>query len=128
MAGALAACAGDETVTAYGAEGRSFALVELDGAPFPASASISFPAAGRVAGQAPCNSYFAPITVPYPWFEVGLIGASKRACPDLAAESRFFVALRAMTLSEISGDVLILSDPESGRRMVFQTEGSAATR
>jgi heat shock protein HslJ len=40
------------------------------------------------------------------------------ACPDLAAETTFFATLENMTLSEASGDTLILSNPD-GRQMVF---------
>lgn len=43
---------------------------------------------------------------------------TKRACSDLDLESRFLAALREMTLSEVSGDILVLSTP-AGREMVF---------
>ncbi|MFT6025395.1 MAG: heat shock protein HslJ [Ascidiaceihabitans sp.] len=114
----ISACRGDETVRAYGAADRIWVLDELDGKPFTARATLEFAEDGRISGQAPCNRYFAELTVPYPWFETGAIGATKMACPDLKAEAQFFKALDAMTLSEVLGNVLILSTPE-GREMVF---------
>ena len=57
--------------------------------------------------------------MPYPWIKIENIAATKRACPDLAAESAYFTSLQAMTLSEVLGDVLILSNDE-GDEMVFR--------
>jgi heat shock protein HslJ len=46
--------------------------------------------------------------------------ASTRAiCPDLAAEQRFLAALSGMTLAEVSGPVLILSN-DTGDRLEFR--------
>ncbi len=118
----LAGCYGDETTRAYGAADKVWRLSELNGAPFTANATITFPQEGRLAGDAPCNSYSATLEVPYPWFETGPITATKRACPDLAAESAFFETLTRATLSEVLGDVLILSDP-NGPLMVFNADG-----
>ncbi|SPF78600.1 hypothetical protein ALP8811_02529 [Aliiroseovarius pelagivivens] len=108
----------DETISGYANTNTSWKLVELDGASFPAKATISFPEKGRIAGQAPCNSYSGTQSAPYPWFETGPIAATKRACPDLTAEAEFFEALGQMRLAEVSGDTLILSN-EDGREMVF---------
>lgn len=118
---ALAGCLADETISGYAPEGAVFSLQSIDKTPFEASATISFPAQGRITGQAPCNSYFAMQTVPYPWFNVEAIGASKRACPDLMAEQTYFAALSDMTLSEVSGKTLILSN-DMGRKMVFTAQ------
>lgn len=114
-------CAQDETLTGYGAAGQVFVLQEIDGTPFPARATITFPAEGTLAGQAPCNSYRGLQTQPYPWFKAEAVASTRRACPDLPAETTFFRALSEMTLSEVSGNVLILSTAE-GRSMVFTAE------
>ena len=114
----LAGCLGDESVSGYADPTASYALQDLNGAPFTASATIAFPHKGVVTGQGPCNSYSATQTVPYPWIRIENIAATKRACPDLAAEGAFFAALQSMTLSEVLGDVLILSNDEGGE-MVF---------
>ena len=116
----LTACA-DETISGYADPDATYRLVELGGEPFPARATIRFPEEGRLEGDAPCNRWFAKQNVPYPWFEAGSIGATKRGCADLALETAFFEALGAMTLVEVQGPVLILSD-DDGRSMVFQVE------
>jgi len=98
-------------------------LQESEGQALPARATHLFPEEGRSAGEAPCNRYFGTLTDPYPWFKPTGIGATKRACPDLAAEDAFFNALNAMTLAEVAGQTLILSTPE-GREMVFTAQES----
>ena len=42
------------------------------------------------------------------------------ACDSLSAETVFFTALGDMTLAEVVGDTLILSN-DKGREMVFQS-------
>ena len=116
---ALAACNSDETLTAYADGVTVFALETLNGAPFTARATIDISEPGRVTGQAPCNRYFAAQTAPYPWFKLGPVGATKMACPDLNQEGAFLRALSQMTLSEIAGSTLILSN-DAGQEMVFQ--------
>lgn len=113
----LSACK-DETISGHADAGVVWSLVELDGTAFQASATLSFPEKGRIAGQAPCNSYSGTQTAPYPWFETGPILSTKRACPDLNAETAFFAALSKMNIAEVSGSTLILSN-ETGRQMVF---------
>ena len=114
----LAACK-DETLSGYAPEDTTWVLESLSGTPFTAHASLQFPAEGNISGKAPCNSYSARQTVPYPWFSVDAIAATKMACPQLAEETQFFDALQAMTLSEVSGDTLILSN-DAGQQMVFR--------
>ena len=58
------------------------------------------------------------MTVPYPWFDTGPIGSTRRVCPDLEVETIFLQALEAVTLSEVLGDVMILPNTE-GLEMVF---------
>ena len=115
---ALCACNADETLTAYAADGVTWSLAEMNGQPFDAKATIQLGENGSVSGQAPCNSFGAALTVPYPWFELGPIRATKRACVDLAAENAFFNALSLMTLAEANGPNLILSNTEGGQ-MIF---------
>lgn len=111
----------DETITGYGGADAVWRLTELDGAPFTASATLEFGEDGAVFGQAPCNRFTALQSVPYPWIEIGPIAATKMACPDLAAEGDFFGALEAMTLVEVSGPVMILSNDDR-REMVFRAD------
>ncbi|SFT88311.1 META domain-containing protein [Sedimentitalea nanhaiensis] len=118
----LASCASRETVAAYGAAGRIWRLTELDGAAFGAVATLTFPSPGKIAAKTPCASYAAPMSAPYPWFEMGAVSASRTACPDPATDAEFLRALHSMTQSEVTGDVLILSN-ETGREMVFKSVG-----
>ncbi len=111
----------DETVSGYAAPGAVYVLAELDGAPFPARATLTLPEAGHVAGEGPCNSYAARQTLPLPWFGLKAMSVTERGCPELAAEGMFFDALQSMTLAEVSGQVMILSN-DAGREMVFRAE------
>lgn len=103
----------DETLRTYAGSQTNWVLVEMKGAPFEAKATMHFPEAGVISGQAPCNSYRAELLVPYPWFDTGPIAATRRACPDMNAEAEFFQALRAASLSEVREGVLVLSDEDS---------------
>ena len=111
-------CGGDETLTGYGAADVEWQLQEIAGERFAARATLSFPEEGKLSGDAPCNSYTGRQTAPYPWFQATDIAVTRRACPDLPAETRFLQELGAMTLAEVVGDTLILSD-DDGREMVF---------
>lgn len=117
----LAACQPDETVTKYLQGSETFVMQSIDGTSFEAAARIDLGEAGRVSGQAPCNSYFAEQSAPYPWFELGPIAATKRACPDLDAEQTFFDALATASLVEVSDPILILTNDQD-LEMVFQAE------
>lgn len=116
---AVAACGPDETISGYADTQAIYHLVSLDGAPFSARATIRFPEKGIASGQGPCNAYSATQNTYYPWFELGPIQSTRRACPELEAEGQFFSALQTMTLSEVSGDVLLLTG-EGGREMTFE--------
>lgn len=117
-----AGCFADETLRGYGAADKTWVLTEArDFTPHP-KITLTFPEKGRIAGQAPCNSYFATMDVPYPWFETGPIAATKRACPDLRIETVFFNALSNASLSEVLDNTLILSD-DDGMLMVFRSDG-----
>ncbi len=116
---ALFQCDRDETVAAYGAADQTWKLQEIDGQAFAASALIRFPEAGRIEGNAPCNSYQGQLDAPYPWFEITDLTATRAACAGLEAEGLYFAALLAMTQSEISGDVMILRN-DAGNEMVFK--------
>ncbi|MEP3345850.1 MAG: META domain-containing protein [Litoreibacter sp.] len=109
----------DETISGYAEEDVVWQLKTVNDLPFPANATITFPEAGKIAGQAPCNRYFGEQTAPYPWFQATAIGSTKKACPELDAETAYFDALRAMTLSEAVGETLILST-DDGQEMVFK--------
>lgn len=116
---ALFQCDKDESVAAYGAADQTWVLQEIDGQSFEASALLQFPEEGKIAGNAPCNSYSGILNAPYPWFEIQDLSATRAACAGLEAEGFYFAALMAMTQSEVSGDVLVLRN-EDGHEMVFK--------
>ncbi|SHE92182.1 Heat shock protein HslJ [Litoreibacter ascidiaceicola] len=115
----LAACK-DETISGYAEDGAVWQLESINGAAFKARATLTFPQPGKIAGSGPCNRYFGKQTAPYPWFSVDGVASTKRACPDMRAESVFFESLRKMTLSEATGATLILSN-DAGDQMIFKT-------
>ncbi|MEO0944455.1 MAG: META domain-containing protein [Pseudomonadota bacterium] len=116
----LSACT-DETISGFVDTEATYRLTSIDGIAFDAPATIAFRKQGRATGTAPCNNWSADQLVPYPWFELGPVAATKRACPDLDKEQQFFQALSEMTLAEISGAVLILSN-DDGREMEFKAQ------
>lgn len=116
---AVFSCGADETISAFADAETTWALDELDGLAWTAGGTLTFPEEGRVAGRAPCNVFTGAQAAPYPWIEFGPIAATRMACPDLEAEQRFFTALEEMTVAEVSGDTLILSN-DAGRQMVFR--------
>lgn len=111
----------DETLTGYGAADQVWILRSIDGADFPARATITFPEEGKINGDAPCNHYNGKQIAPYPWFEAKQIASTKRACPDLQSETTFLNALSEMTISEVSETTLILSN-DAKRTMIFEPE------
>ncbi|MFN3210765.1 MAG: META domain-containing protein [Roseovarius sp.] len=120
LALSLSLCSADETISGHGAAGKTWHLQDIDGAPFAAKATITFPEEGKITGEAPCNRYFATQLKPYPWFRAAEIGTTRRACPQLDEETAFLAALADMTLAEVAGETLILST-EDGREMTFRS-------
>ncbi|WP_299847026.1 META domain-containing protein [uncultured Roseovarius sp.] len=116
---ALVNCRGDETVAQYGGADIEWKLITLNGDPFPARATLQLGPDGKITGQASCNRYFGTQTAPYPWFSVKNVGATRLACPALDQETIYLTALSEMTLSEVAGDTLILSN-DAGREMLFK--------
>ncbi len=116
----LAACDAPVSETIAGAApiGTVWQLVELDDAPFPAPATMTFTAQGNLAGQAPCNSFTAEQTAPLPWFDLGPLVTTRRACPALPAEQKFLDHLARMDFSEVAGDRLLLNNA-NGETLLF---------
>jgi len=111
----------DQTVRAYGADDHIWQLIELRDSPFTAHATLHFPHIGVITGKAPCNSYRAEMHIPYPWFGVSQIASTKRTCPELAAETAFFAALKESSLSNVGQDTLTLSNEAGDPLLVFRS-------
>lgn len=114
----LAACR-DETLTGYGAADKVWVLSTLDNTPFETRTTLSFPETGKLAGQAPCNSYHGAQKAPYPWFQTEALVTTRMTCPDQSSEDIYFQSLAKMTEAEVAGDTLILRN-EAGQEMVFR--------
>ena len=107
---ALTACQKDETIYGQSTPTDTWQLSQMNGKAIAADITLTFPEKGRIAGRAPCNTYFASQTAPLPWFEVTAIASTKRACPELELEEVYFQALESMTLIERTGPTLLLSN------------------
>jgi heat shock protein HslJ len=107
---ALTACQKDETISGQSTPTDTWQLSQMNGKAIAADITLTFPEKGRIAGRAPCNTYFASQTAPLPWFEVTAIASTKRACPELELEEVYFQALESMTLIERTGPTLLLSN------------------
>ena len=111
--------AGDETISGYVDPETQWQLRQMDDHPQVTQATVQFPKKGQVVGSGPCNTFSARQTAPYPWIDISVLASTRRACPQLADEQKYFSTLGAMTLAEVSGDILILSNDE-GQTLVFQ--------
>ncbi|MDQ2090774.1 META domain-containing protein [Marimonas arenosa] len=116
-------CAAHDSHSPFDAPGVIWRLIELDGKPFRSKAVLEFPEVGTITGECPCNRFRGEMWSAYPWFDPGPLAATRRACPDLADETRFFAALERMTLAEADHELLILTDDEGGA-MVFTRAAS----
>ncbi len=101
----------DETISGYVSPHAVWVLQTLNGDAVDATVTIAFPEEGRVFGNAPCNSYSATQKAPLPWFELGPILSTKKACPELALEVRYFDVLAQTNSAEVLSDTLILEGP-----------------
>ena len=94
-------------------------LVLVDGQPFAATGKIDLSVEGKFTGQGPCNRFFGSYDGALPDFRPNAIGATKMACPDLAAESLMLATLGQMTRAEVSGPVTLVLTGPKGSSMEF---------
>lgn len=66
---------------------------------------------GQAAGQGPCNRWFATVEGTLPTFRLTGIGATRMACPDLAAETAFLATLSRVTRAQVQEGMLVLEGP-----------------
>lgn len=121
---ALMGCDPSETLARYGGRDYIWHVAEIDGeaAPFPATLAFGFH--GTVYGSGPCGGFGAQLIVPYPWFALEDAHSEAPDCTASVQQQAYYSALQAMTLGEVSGTTLILSN-DVGREMVFKA-GAAA--
>lgn len=101
--------------------GTEWHLVGIEGQRAPAPLTLIFAEDGKVAGQAPCNRWFAKNGATLPALSLAGIGATEMACPDLAAEQIYFEALAAMQRVEQAETHLFLIGAE-GRVLEFSAK------
>lgn len=97
---------------------KDWAMTGFNGGPALPRTTLDLTEAGRAAGQAPCNRWFASVEGTLPELRFGGAGATRMACPDLEAESKFFEALGKITTASLEGETLILSGSD-GVRLEF---------
>lgn len=115
----LTACFRDETVSGQTDAADVWTLTSLVEQSISTPITIEFPSEGRIEGQGPCNHYFGAQTAPLPWFEVGQLVSTKKACPDIDHEKQYFGLLKKMTTAEITGNILLLR-ADGGETLVFK--------
>lgn len=106
----LSACLKDETISGQANATDVWVLQSLNGQSVTSRITLTFPQKGSIAGKAACNNYHAKQTAPLPWFEPGPILATRMACDALDLEVRYFDVLAKMTLIELKGETLFLSN------------------
>jgi heat shock protein HslJ len=119
----LSFCAKDETVSGLTTPDAVWQLSAIGGSPVAPRITIRFPEEGKIAGEAPCNSYTAAQAAPVPWIDIGPIAATRRACPGLALETRYLALLEKMEFVEILGDTMLMT-AEDGTELEFRRTGS----
>ncbi len=84
--------------------------------------------ADRVAGQGPCNRYFADATVDGSSLAIGPVGATKMSCgPALdGAEQAYVAALGNVAAFTIADSTLTLVDANGGELLVYEAGAAEA--
>ena len=108
------ACLRDETLSHYGAQDHIWVLTEINGAP-ASGTRLAFARFGRLQGTLPCGSVSARVSLPYPWFAL-----ERLRSPETCANDAHLRTLSEMTLVEIAGQTLLLTDDDGARMMVFK--------
>lgn len=83
---------------------------------------------GGIAGQGPCNRYFADATVDGSSLTIGPVGSTKMSCgPALdGAEQAYVAALGNVAAFAIAGSTLTLLDANGGELLVFEAGAADA--
>ena len=95
-------------------------LTVLNGASFPAPATLWFDDSGNAAGQAPCNSFTATNGATLPGLALTNINSTEMACDALADEVRFFDTLAGMKTATLQDPDRLLLQGSDGRTMMFE--------
>ena len=120
MAGGLAACAAPPPpAPPPGAlQGVLWRLERLGGDPAPSGVTLAF-GEGELRGAGPCNRYFGGFAREGARLALGPIAATRRACPGLDAEQRYFASLTEVASFVREGGRLEMRGPEGAPLLVF---------
>lgn len=114
----VSACAPTETVTQYGGAAYEWKLSEIDGSAVGYDAQLAFTPDGSVHGEGPCNGFSGRQSKPYPWVSIQIDFVEELYCSGIDNEEAFLNALTEMTLIEVSGPNMVMSN-DAGRQMAF---------
>ena len=83
---------------------------------------VQFKGNGQLAGHGGCNRFFGSYRVAGSTVKIGLIGATRMACPEpiMDLERKFFIALEAVETFERYGPELVLRDGKGAELTRFQ--------
>ncbi|KHQ52696.1 MULTISPECIES: META domain-containing protein [Mameliella] len=99
-------------------ENARWVLQSMGGASVDFDASLDLTTPGTVNGKAPCNSFGGKVEGAWPDLSFGPLRMTRRACPELAQEHAFVMALQQVTQAELRDDQLVLRDAAGGE-LVF---------
>lgn len=87
----------------------AWTLNSVDGEQVTYKVTLDNSTEGRIAGRAPCNTYFGRFDVADGKVTVGPIASTKMACADMAAETAYFQMLQSVDQIEETPGQLVLS-------------------
>lgn len=105
-------------------EQDSWKLIEYAGKPISASGIVlTFNAAEKmINGTAPCNNFFASYSLfkEQNNIEIGPVGATRMACPDMDLEMKFTADLNHVVRLKIEGSNLLMLNAEGELIALFE--------
>ena len=108
-----------DTVGEAAPDGTLWQLAEVDDTAVAYSATLQLYSSGLVRGAGPCNRFEGRQDAPLPWVAFSALAATKRACPELEAESAYLALLGEMDFAEVQADNMLLTNA-AGRSMFFK--------
>ena len=124
----LVRVAADVSIAVPALVGTAWRLEDLAGAGVidGAEATLEFPEAGRVAGQATCNRYFGYFETAGPSLTIARLGATKKLCPPalMDQETRFLRALEGAERFAIEGRTLLVNAKGFDKPLRFVRKGA----
>ncbi|MGR3320896.1 MAG: META domain-containing protein [Pseudooceanicola sp.] len=115
---ALAGCFDDSN---FPSDDVIWVLTEMNGQPVTFDATLKVSQDGTLSGLAPCNRFNGNWFLSDSGLTIGPLATTRRACPEMEAETAYLTALQAATEVSPAGEQLDLSG--GGQTLVFRTGG-----